>query len=160
MNQSIQAILLKVIVELKKRKWTPGKEWEITLKSEGHVPLIKHISVSGAMDDDEWRDDIDTNIMLKLVTDDNITYFPECTIYANIVIDGGSSKDIVYRAEIDVAFTDADINDSRKIVECASRIDRFIEEYVQQQYSDYMDNNYQDIQNYKQSDGDPDRDDF
>ena len=150
MNQNIQAILLKVVLELKKLKWLPGKDWEITLKSEGHVPLVKQITVYGAMDDNEWKDTIDTHIELKIESDDQITYFPEYTIYANIMIDGGSSKDIVYKMDADVAFTDKELGDTRKIDQCAKRINRSVEDHIEEEYSDYIDNNADEIEQYKQ----------
>ena len=151
MNQNIQAILLKVVLELKKMQWVAGKDWEITLKSEGHVPLVKQISVNGSMDDEEWRDDVETHLQLKLDSDDQITYFPDYTIYANIMIDGGTSKDIAYKMDADVAFTEKEIRDDRKIEQCAKRINRLVEDHIEQEYASYIDNNAEEIKWYKQS---------
>jgi hypothetical protein len=151
MNQNIQAILLKVVLELKKLSWVPGQDWEITLKSEGHVPLLKQVPVHGSMEDDEWRDDVETHMDLKMDSDDQITYFPDYTIYANIIISGGTSKDIVYKMDADVAFTEKEIKDDRKITECAKRINRLVDDHIEQEYVSYIDNNAEEIKWYKQS---------
>ena len=150
MNEKIQAILLKIILQLKKLGWSASQDWELTLKSEGHVPMVKQVTVMGSMDDDEWRDDVETHIDLKLGSDDNLTFFPEYTIYAEIFLQGGSSKDVVYKSDADVAFTEKDIRDDRKIKLAASRLDRIVDGYMEQEYADYVDNNAQDISYYKQ----------
>lgn len=152
MNQNIQAILLKVVLELKKLQWITDNAWEITLKSEDHVPLVKQVPVQGTLEDEEgWRDDIETHISLKLVSQDEITYFPEYTIYANITIPGGNIKDIVYKMEADVAFTKEDLKNDRKAGQCANRINRLVCDHIEQEYSNYLDNNSEEIKFYKQN---------
>ena len=150
MNEKIQAILLKIILELKKLGWAAAQDWDLTLKSENQVPMVKQVSVAGAMNDDEWRDDIETHVDLKLISDDNITFFPSYTIYAEIFLQGGSSKDVVYKSDVDVAFTENDFRDNRKFKIAASRINRIIEDYMEQVYADYVDTNANDINNFKQ----------
>ena len=150
MNEKIQAILLKIVLELKKDKWAVSPDWEITLKGEGHVPLSKSIQVDGNLDDEEWQDEVDTIIDLKLESDDELTYFPEYTIYANIFIQGGSSKDIAYKLDADVAFTERDLRDDRKAALAAKKITRFVSDHISTEYSDYIDQNAQEIRNYKQ----------
>ncbi len=160
MNDKIQAILLKIVLELKKIGWVANPDWEVTMKSEGHVPLVKQISVMGSMDDEEWRDDIETHIELKLSSEDQITYWPAYTIYANVFMDGGVSKDVVYKGDADVAFTEKDFKEDRKPKTAAERIDRIIAGHMEQEYADYVDNNAEAIRAYKQggwkSDQEPD----
>lgn len=150
MNERIQAILLKIVVELKKMRWKAVPDWEITLKSEGHVSMVKSIGVEGSMGDEEWRDEVETYIDLKLSSDDEITYFPDYTVYGNIFIDGGSSKDIAYKMDADVAFTERDLGDDAKISIAAKKIDRLVENHIEQEYGDYIDMNAQEIKAYKQ----------
>jgi len=150
MNEKIQAILLKIIVELKKLRWAPAKDWEITFQGEGHVPLIKQIVVRGSLGDDEWRDEIETYIHLKLRSDDEITYFPEYSIYGSILIQGGNSKDIAFKMDADVAITDGDLNDNIKLIKAAARIDRLVEDHVEAEYNDYVADNGEQIKAYKQ----------
>lgn len=149
MNEKIQAILLKIVVELKKSRWRPAPDWEVTLKSEGHVPLIKNVGVEGNLGDEEWREDINTYVDLKLSSDDELTYFPEYTIYANIFIEGGETKDIAYKMDADVAFTERDLNDEHKITSAAKKIDRLVESHIQQEYGDYVDMNAEQIKAFK-----------
>ncbi len=58
MNEKILAILLQLTISLKESGWVTGKDWEITLKGEGHVPLIKQIPVEGGLDDQKWSENI------------------------------------------------------------------------------------------------------
>lgn len=150
MNEKIQAILLKIVLELKKDRWMVAPDWELTLKSEGHVPMTKTIPVQGNFGDDEWSDNIETTIYLKLTSNDEVTYFPEYTIYANIFIDGGTSKDIAYKLDASIAFTDHDVRDTQKASVAAKKISRLVEDHIESEYSDYVDQNGQSIRDYKQ----------
>lgn len=150
MNEKIQAILLKIVVELKKLRWSPVADWEITLKSEGHVSLTKQVGVEGSMGDEEWRDEVETFMDLKLASDDEITYFPDYTVYGSIHIDGGAIKDIAYKMDADVAFTERDLGDDAKIALSAKKINRLVENHIEQEYGDYVDMNAQEIKYYKQ----------
>lgn len=150
MNEKVRAILLKIVVELKKLGWITSPEWEITLKAEGHVPLVKNISVSGNMDDDEWEDHVETTINLSLKSDDEITYFPDYTIYASIFMQGGEGHDIAYNLDADVAFTAHDVNDAKKATTAAKRISYIVEDHIESEYSDYIDKNASAIKAYKQ----------
>ena len=45
MTDKHQAILLKLIVELKKKQWIATPDWQITLQSEKLIPLKKYFPV-------------------------------------------------------------------------------------------------------------------
>jgi hypothetical protein len=120
--------------------------------------LLKQVTVHGSIDDEEWRDNVETHIELTLRSDDEITYFPEFTIYANILINGGTSKDVVYKLEADVAFTNNDLKDDRKIGHCATKINRLVDDHIEQEFSKYINDNAEAIKWYKQS-GDAQADD-
>lgn len=145
MNEKMQAILLGIVINLKKLGWSPGPDWEITLKSEGHVPMIKRITVQGSVEDDEWNDVVETFINFKLDSRDDITYFPYCTVYTNISVLGLEVKDVVHELGIDVAFTDKDVKNTRNIKNAASRTNDLIEEYIRQEYATYVDMHAQQI---------------
>jgi predicted phosphohydrolase len=150
MNDKIQAILLKTVVELKKHGWKVKSDWEITLKSEDQVSLSKQISVEGNLDDREWTDDIDTLMELKLVSTDNLTYFPEFVIYANIFIQGGSIKDVAYKLGADIAFTERDVKDENIANLAATKINKTAEDHIEAEYTHYIDQNYQAIKDYRE----------
>jgi hypothetical protein len=154
MNEKVQAILLKLVVELKKLRWRVSPDWELILKSEGHVNMSRHISVEGSLGDDQWNDQIDTSIDLKLGTSDELTYFPEFNVVAEIFLEGGGIKDVVYNSDNDTAFTEADLNDTAKIASAAKRIDRSVEDHIEHEYDEYLINNGDEIQ-YQRSHGDP-----
>jgi hypothetical protein len=157
MNEKIQAILLKMSIELKKLQWKPAPDWELTLKGEGHVPLIKSISVKGIWNDKEWRDKVEVYIDLRIVSDDEITYFPTFTIYGTIAIEGAPSKDIAIKLDSDVAFTDKDTRNEKEIGIAARKIDRMVENHIEAEYGDYIDKNLNKIKAYKQ--GNPSNED-
>lgn len=150
MNEKIQAILLKIVIDLKKLGWITSPDWQITLKSEGHIPLVKSIDVTGNMDDDEWTDQVETTIDLSLGSDDEITYFPAYTIYATIYMKGGEGHDIASTLDADVAFTAHDLKDDKKASLSAKKISNIVEEHIATEYSDYIDKNAASIKAYKQ----------
>lgn len=149
MNEKIQAILLKIVVALRKEQWNVAPDWEITLKGEGHVPMTRNVSVKGDIDGEEWEDTIQTTIDLKLESADELTYFPSYTIYAEIYLEGASGKDIANKMDVDVAFTDRDLKDDSKPSTTAKKITRLTDDYVSNEYSDYVNQNAEDIKSYK-----------
>jgi len=158
MNIKIQAILIKTARELVKLGWSPDSDYEITVKSEGQVPLTKQIGVEGILEDETWQDHVETNIHLKLSSDDELTYFPSYTVYASIRLEGVPPKDIAYGLDADVAFTEKDARDDAKISMAGKKIDRMVQNYIEQQFGDYVDMNAAQIINYKQGGGIPDQD--
>lgn len=150
MNEKIQAILLKIVLGLKKLKWVAGQDWEITLKGEGHIPLVRQIEVEGNMGDDNWKDFVETMIHLKLSSDDEITYFPEYTAYANVFMRGAENKDVVFKMNVDVAFTKEDVRSNEKFDLAARKINGLVEDSMENEYRDYIDANEQNIKAYKQ----------
>lgn len=149
MNEKIQAILLKIILDLKKENWIISPDWQITLRSEGHAPLKKDIPVDGTLGDDEWNDKLETHIDLKLITDDQFTYFPEYTVNTSIFIEGGTIKDVVHKMTADFAFTDHDYNNADKAGETARKISRLVENFIEEQYAEYINENSEQITDYK-----------
>lgn len=149
MNEKMTAILLETVMGLKKLKWVPAQDWEVTLKGEGHVPLIKQVMAEGSTDGGPWKDEIETYINLSLTTDDEITFFPEFTIYAHIQIGSIEPRDIAYTVDCDVAFTEKDVRDKEKTALAAQRIDRIVGSHINQEYQDYADQNDEAIRFYK-----------
>lgn len=157
MNEKIQAILLKIVLELKKDGWEVDQNWQITLKSEGHVPLAKTIPVDASFEGDEWSANVDTTIDLRLKSSDELTYFPNYTIYATISLEEIPSKDIAYQLDADVAFTDKDVRDDSKSVSAAKKISRLVQDHIRSEYDDYVNQNGEKIKNYKHGGMTPDQ---
>lgn len=159
MNERFQAILLKLIVELKKLRWSVDKNWEVALKADGYVTLTKQVNVQGHLGDgDPWDDSVNTSIYLKLLSDDNITYFPEFTIIADIIIGGTDiSKDISTKMDNDTAFTEKDVNNEAKIASAAKKITRNVEDLIEHEYSDCIDQNSSELLYQKRLGVDPDK---
>lgn len=157
MNDKIQAVLLKLVVALQKLHWKVDGDWQLALKTEGHVTMQKHVSVHGSLDDDEWDDQIETTLDLKLGTSDEVTFFPEFMIYAEIFIDGGGIKDVAEKTDNATAFTDHDIQDDAKIGSAAKQIDRAVEDHIEHEYDAYLADNGSDISALKKGGVDPDQ---
>jgi hypothetical protein len=70
-------------------------------------------------------------------------------MYGSIHIVGGAIKDIAYKMSADVAFTERDMNDEPKIQLSAKKINRLVESHIEQEYSDYVSANINNIQTSK-----------
>lgn len=152
MNKKIQSILLQIVVVLEKQhRWGIKSDWRITFKAEGHVPLIKKVGVEGNFDNDDWRDDVDTYIDLKFVTDDEITYFPEVYVYGSISMPGVEIKDLAYKIKVPEAFTSGEFKNKSKIEGCAKKVNDLADEYIGLMYDDFIYKNGSSIKAYKQS---------
>lgn len=149
MNEKIQAILLKLVLNLKRFKWIPGQDWELTLKSQKHIPIQKSVSVVGNIDGEEFSDQLDTHVELTLESSDQITFYPTYTLYSTIFLDGAGSHEVVHSSDIDIAFTDKDIKEDKKIEEAAKRMDRLIADQLDSEYNSYIADNDQAIKAYK-----------
>jgi hypothetical protein len=150
MNQKAQVILLQIIKALQQNKWTTDNQWQLSLKADGYVPLMRSVVVQGSLDGDKWQDQIYTIIRLKITTDDEITFFPEFSLYAQIAIGEIPAKDIEIQMMGNVAFTDKDMTDSKKFISAAREINRMVDNHLDESYQDYINVNEQFVKFYKQ----------
>ena len=150
MNPKAEAILLQIVKSLEKNGWATGKDWKLTFKADGHIPLIRSIMVGGSMDGDKWKDQVEAYITLKIATEDEWTYFPEFTLYAQIAIGSIPGKDIAYKMIGNEAFMEKDIQDTKKFISAAREIDRMVEAHINEVYQDYVDENDELVRFYKQ----------
>ena len=148
MNEKIQAILLSIILELKKLGWVPSPDWEITLNTEKKGLLNKNIPVESVIKGKHKTDNIEILLELTINSEDKITYFPNFTIYGYILVRGNSSRDIIHTTESDVSFMESDVKNIRKFKSAASKINRHIENYIQSEYTSYLDDIQKDIEYY------------
>lgn len=135
MNDKIKAILLQIASGLKKSGWKLSPDGDISIQSELSVPMIKIISVGT----DRNKHVVETHIVVKLETDDEITYFPSYSVYANIEVNRLPSKDIVEKMKVSVAFTEKDAKDTRKANTAASKIDGMVQDTVDNEYHIHID---------------------
>ena len=150
MNQKAEAILLQIVKALKQNEWSTGENWQLTLKADGHIPLIRSVVANASMDGDKWKDQIQAYITLKVSTEDEWTYFPEFTLYAQIAIGSIPSKDVAYKMIGNEAFMEKDIKDAKKFISAAREIDRMVQNHINEVYQDYVDENDELVRFYKQ----------
>ena len=150
MNQKAEAILLQIVRALEKYEWTPGKDWQLTFKTDGHIPLIRSVNVEASLDGDKWKDQVQVYITLNVTTEDEWTYFPEFTLYAQVAIGSIPTKDIAYKITGNEAFMEKDIQDQTKFLHAAREIDRMVQDHISESYQDYVDENDELVRFYKQ----------
>lgn len=157
MNDKVQRILVKIALALKQLRWKADKDVELTLKSDGVLQLVKSFRLSSSMGDKEWTEDLDVAIDLKFDSEDQITFFPEYTIYADMYVEGGNSHNVMYEADCSIAFTERDeeVTDPEikkqvdaKIAQAAKTIDSYVEDHVQSEWDSYLDSNAENVQTY------------
>jgi adenylosuccinate lyase len=87
---------------------------------------------------------------LKISSEDDWTYFPEFTLYAQIAIGSIPSKDVAYKMIGNEAFMEKDIQDTKKFISAAREINRMVEAHINEVYQDYVDENDELVRFYKQ----------
>lgn len=155
MNQKSQIILLQLVKALQSSKWTSDNQWQLSLKADGYVPLVRPVIVEGNLGGDKWKDQIYVMIRLKVSTEDEITFFPEFSIYAQVAIGSIPSKDIDYQMAGNEAFTEKDLKDNKKFNSASHEINRMVDSYINEVYQDYVDVNEDLVRFYKQTSSQP-----
>ena len=155
MNQKSQIILLQLVKALQSSKWTSDNQWQLSLKADRYVPLVRPVIVEGSLDGDKWKDQIHVMIRLKVSTEDEITFFPEFSIFAQIAIGSIPSKDIDYQMAGNEAFTEKDLKDNKKFNSASHEINRMVDSYINEVYQDYVDVNEDLVKFYKQRSSQP-----
>lgn len=135
MNDKIKAILLQIAKNLKKAGWKLSPDGELSIQSEFSVPMVKLISVGSG----NKKHIVETYIVVKLESDDELTYFPSYSVYANIEVDRLPSKDVVEKMRVSVAFTEKDFKETRKANTAASKIDGMVQDTIDNEYYIYTD---------------------
>jgi hypothetical protein len=122
MSKKSNVILLQVVKALESIGWKPDVQWQLSLKADGHIPLMHSVIAHGSLNDSEWTDDVQTLIRLRVTTDDEITFFTEFSVYAQIAIGSISSQEIDYQMMGNQAFTEKDVKDTKKAILAAKEI--------------------------------------
>lgn len=133
MNEKIQLILFKIVLDLKKLGWKSMPDWEITFKSEGHISMTKVIPVKIDVNGRRSSDSVETYLNFKFSSDDQITFYPEYNVSTSIFINS-EIKDISENMDIDIPFSEEDLQDLQKINAASVRINDSIQNYIQESY--------------------------
>jgi hypothetical protein len=149
MNEKVKAILLKIVIELQKLGWSLDADYEVTLHAENYIPMSKYIPVGGTLGNKEWEDKLDLGINLKMETADQNSFYPEYLINGEIFIKGGSIKDINYKTDASVGFMENDFRDEGKVQTAARTINNAVQNHAQEEYTKYLEENGDAIEQYK-----------
>lgn len=150
MNPKAEAILLQIVRALEHNGWSANKDWKLTFKADGHVPLIRSVVAEASMDGDKWKDQIESYITVKMISEDEWTYFPEFTLYAQIAVGSIPPQDVAYKMSGNEAFMETDIKNEKKAMSAAREINRMVQNHINEVYQDYVDKNEDLIRFYKQ----------
>lgn len=150
MNQKAEIILLQIVKALENNTWSTGPDWQLSLKADGFIPLTRPVMTEGSVDGDKWKDQVQVLIRLKIATEDEITYFPEFSVYAQVAIGSIPAKEIDYKMIGNEAFTEKDIKDTKKFHLAAREINRMVDGHINEVYQDYVDTNEELVRFYKQ----------
>jgi len=149
MNDKIKAIMLKLAMELKKSRWNLSPDSEITFKSEDQISMRKTIAVEGSIGEEEVKNEVDVWLSLTMDSDDQITFYPSYTINGEMFVQGGDIKDINQTMDVDVGFIESNFKDEQKIKTAAGKINRYVVDYVETEFREYLDANASSIGQYK-----------
>ncbi len=153
MNEKIEAILLQIAKKLKEDGWIIGKDVNVDIKVEGYISLVHEFVVEGSLGEAKWKDQLAVTIHFKLGTEDEVTYWPEFTIYAQISVAGVENikeENIEYPMQSNVSFTTNDARNEEKAAEAAREITRLVESHVQDSYYKYIERNEKVVRYYKE----------
>lgn len=154
MNKKIEGILLQIAKKLEKTEgWMVDKDWAVSLKADGYLTFVRTFMVRGSLDEDKWEDQIPVTIHLKLTSDDEWTYWPEFTVYAQVKLGDLKEDDIEYKMQSNVSFMSDDVKDEAKAAAAAKEITKFAGSHVEEVYQDYVEKNDELVRFYKQSKG-------
>ena len=151
MNQHSTIMLLQLVKAMKTHGWASDSQWELSLKADGHVPLIRQVEVHAEMDDKKWKDQVSAMVNLRITTEDEITFFPSITVYAQIAIGSIPPEDIEYATAGNESFTEKDIKDHTKFKQAAAELTRIVDNYINEIYGNYVTKNDELIRFYNQS---------
>ena len=141
MSQKSEIILLQIVRTLETLGWSVDSQWQLSLKADGFIPLVRSITTQGSVNDTEWSDEIHTLVRLKVTTEDEITFFPEFSMYAQIAVGSVPAKDVDDKMMGNQSFTDKDMKDTKKAATAAKEITRMVESHINEAYQDYLDKN-------------------
>lgn len=152
MDKKIMGILLQIVKRLDKENgWMVDKDWELTYKSNGHISLVKTVEVEGQLDQAKWKEQVPTQVDLKMTSEDEWTYWPEFTIFAQVKIAAIDSEDIAYKMTSNVAYMADDVKDETKAGKAAREINQSVNGHIQKVYQQYVDKNKEAVRYYMQS---------
>jgi hypothetical protein len=143
-SEPLKAILIKVAIELKKLGWIPDSQTNEIDVFQGHIGMSKeHI-----WDKDANLPNVDVDIGLDLRFEQNIqnqVFFLVYDIDYRMFIQSVGGDDRRENSDVDVPFTEQDVNNIAKFQEAAKKIntesvsaaDRFAYEFAQESYQDW-----------------------
>lgn len=155
MDKKVEGILLQIVKKLgDENGWMIDKDWELTFKSDGHISLVRSLEVEGSLDGDTWTDQISTAVHLTMSSEDEWTFWPTFTIYAQIQIGSIPPEDIAYKMSSNVPFMAEEVKDASKAGKAAREINRVVETHIGKSYQDYVSKNKEVVRFYKHSSSD------
>ena len=156
-----QIILYKLQLGLKKLGWSGPSSSDdnldkklASIESGNNIllPMTVDVDVEAVAVNQKMKDTVTAYVTLYVVSDDNVTFYPEMDLIANlnipnidadvqIVRDHTSKNPQEGSISISIAFTEKNLKEDDLINRAIRLIDEYIKEYIQHQYIDFVEAN-------------------
>jgi hypothetical protein len=151
LSESLKAILLKIAIELKKLRWKPDTTANEIDVFQGHLGMFKNYFWEGNEDTPDVSVDIIMDMHFEQNGQNNVHFLVYKTDYS-LWVDGVGGSDRIDNGNIDIPFTEQDVNNVAKFIEVARKLnDQIIQkaEEVAYEYSQESSRRYQDYRDQK-----------
>lgn len=150
LSDSMKAILVKIALELKRLGWKSDSQTNEIDVFQGHLGMYKNTEWRGNGPDELPDVQIDISIDMSFAQNEqNGVYFLVFNESFSLSIDGASGSEKQEQSDLNIDFSDADVNNIAKIQQAAKELNEHVQnnvdeygyEYAQESYTDWKDYN-------------------
>jgi hypothetical protein len=151
LSEPLKAILLKIAMELKKFRWKTNVHTSEISVFQGHLDMSKDYIYDGGGENPDVDVTIGIDMTFQRNEQNNVYFLTYQSTYSNFV-QGVGGSDRENNSDIDVPFTEQDVNNQTKFIEAAKKIndqtmqeaDQYAYEHSQESGSDWNNQDSQD----------------
>jgi hypothetical protein len=150
LSDSLKALLVKIATELKKYGWKANAETSEIDLHQGHIPLTKEYTYN------QDRPPVDVTLQIDMSLGANDPQGPWYIFYDityNFYVDSVGSTAKNGNSDLDIEFTEQDINNLEKIVLAAKKLNFDIIKYSDEYASEYSNESHGDWDGYHNQGG-------
>lgn len=134
LSEPLKAILLKIAMELKKFRWKTNVHTSEISVFQGHLDMAKDYIYDGGGENPDVDVTIGIDMTFQRNEQNNVYFLTYQATYSNFV-QGVGGSDRENNSDIDIPFTEQDVNNQAKFVEAAKKInDQTMQEADQYAY--------------------------
>ena len=145
LSDSMKAILIKIALELKKSGWKSNSQTNEIDVFQGHLGMFKDMEWRGNDDLPDVQIDVYVNMSFAQ-NEQNDVYFLVFNESYSMFVDGVGSTEKQGKSDLDIDFSETDVNNIVKIQQSAKNLNDRIRlnveeygyEYAQESYADWV----------------------